>query len=189
MVRQIRQRFRSEALEEHRKNFAPSCTRDSKKRKAALTSGASVKHSKSCRWTAKFFCLANKDATHVPTTVSAKEVLVEAGLGEKKVEVSDVECTPQEFHEVLLSAFPRLENGGGFELLRCVPNTRLLELISSSLAKSPKLLRQVIGNSRIYIRPIQKDLDITPIEEQATSDEVSFNEYKHTCNCLTSLLY
>ncbi len=172
VVRQIRQRFRSEALEEHRRNFAPSC-RDSKKRKAGLTREVSAKCGKCCQWTAKYFCLASKDATHVPTTVAAKVELVEADLGEKKVEVPDVECTTQEFHSILITAFPRLRDGGGFELLRCVANTRLLEAISPSVARSPKVLRRVVGNSRIYIRPIQKDLDVTPVDEPSTSQEVS----------------
>ena len=114
-------------------------------------------------------CLANKDTGHVPSTVSEKEVLTAAGLGEQKVSVSNVECTTKEFHEVLIQKFPKLMNVGGFELLRCVANTRLLEPISTIVTKSPKILKRVIGNGRIYIRPIQKNLDLTPVDDQSTS--------------------
>ena len=43
------------------------------------------------------------------------------GLGVKKVFVPDVDCTTDEFHEILFTCFPQLKNIGGFELLRCLP--------------------------------------------------------------------
>ena len=33
---------------------------------------------------------------------------------------------------------------------------------------SPSLLKQRVGKSRTYIRPIQKDLDLTPLDEPPT---------------------
>ena len=102
--------------------------------------------------------------------MSAKEVLVQAGLGEKKVEVSESSST-KAFHDELIRSFPKLQSAGGVELMRCLPNSRSLEPISYSIAKSPKLLRQVIGNSRIYIRPIQRDLDVSPeLEDEVNSE-------------------
>ena len=63
-----------------------------------------------------------------------------------------------------MTEFPKLRNGGGFELLRCAASTRQLELIPFSISNSPKLLKPWIGNARIYIRPIQVNLDLTPTE-------------------------
>lgn len=178
VVRTIRQRFRSDscgdAFEEHRRNFSPYCG-GSKKRQVPSSSQSGAKRNKVGQWTGKYMCLSSKDATNVPTTVGVKEMLVEAGLGEKKIEVPDVDCTAQEFHEILFNAYPRLRNGGGFELLRCLPNTRRLEPISVSIAKSPKMLRQVVGASKIYIRPIQRDLDITPVADHFPSQEVRYS--------------
>ena len=51
--------------------------------------------------------------------------------------------------------------------MRCIPNTRHLVPISST--QQPKLLKSVMANGRIYIRPIQKDLDLSPVGDM---DEV-----------------
>ena len=114
-------------------------------------------------WTPNFFCLAESDQDTVPSTVAAKEALVQSVLGEKKVEVEE-ELSPQQFKEVIIENFPKLKDSGGFELLRCRPNSRQLEPISFTVASSPKLLKTIIGNSRIYIRPIQCNLDTSPAE-------------------------
>lgn len=53
--------------------------------------------------------------------------------------------------------------------MRCIPNTRQLEPISSTVSQQPKLLKSVVANGRIYIRPIQKDLDLSPVGDM---DEV-----------------
>lgn len=79
------------------------------------------------------------------------------------------DLTAQAFHNELTRSFPKLEDAGGFELMRCLPNSRQLEPISYSVAKSPRLLKKVIGNSRIYIRPIQKSLDTSPEIDEAVS--------------------
>ena len=49
--------------------------------------------------------------------------------------------------------------------MRCIANSRQLEPISLMVAKSPLLLKKVIGNGRIYVRPIQKNLDTTPADD------------------------
>ena len=43
----------------------------------------------------------------------------------------------------------------------------ILEHLAASMAvhNSLTLLKQRVANARTYIRPIQKDLDLTPIEE------------------------
>ena len=57
-----------------------------------------------------------------------------AGLGEKIV-VPDVDCTTEEFHEILMQSFPKLRNGGGFELLRCASKyTRFRDFAISSVS-------------------------------------------------------
>jgi len=52
----------------------------------------------------------------------------------------------------------------------CIPNTRHLEPISSPISQQAKLLRSAVVNGRIYIRPIQKDLDLCPVKD---TNEVS----------------
>ena len=61
-------------------------------------------------------------------------------------------------------SFPRLKESGGFQLLRGLPNSRAMEVLSMAVHTSPSLLKQCVGNARTYIHPIQRDLDLTPIE-------------------------
>jgi len=65
--------------------------------------------------------------------------------------------------------FPALKDFGGFELLRCVPNCRLLEPIQVNI--DVKSLKSAIGQGKIFIRPIQRNLSVIPVKrEQSTID-------------------
>ena len=81
--------------------------------------------------------------------------------GEKVIEV---EC---EFTDVILAAYPKLKDTGGYELLRCQSNSKDLLTIGERIS-SPKLLK------RIYIRPIQRDLcvEIEEIEDRENTKGV-----------------
>ena len=105
-------------------------------------------------------CLASKDAKRVPGTAAERELLVAAGLGEKKIVIPNINCSWSEFKDEIFAAFPVLNGCGGFEFLRCISNTKELELIKVSVAQSPQLLKQMIGNARVFIRPIQRDLNL-----------------------------
>ena len=54
-----------------------------------------------------------------------------------------------------------LRNGGGFLMFKCTPNSRNLEQLSQVVMSSPKLLKERVGNSRTYIRTLQRDLDMS----------------------------
>ena len=86
---------------------------------------AQAKRPKVSSWTHKFFCLAKTEKSRVPSNTLQRNELVLAGLGERKVMVADVNCSPQEFRETLLTEFPKLRKGGGFELLKCSANWNL----------------------------------------------------------------
>ena len=105
-------------------------------------------------------CLPSKDAKRVPGTAAEREILVAAGLREKRVTIPNLNCSWEEFKAEILASFPVLSGCGGFELLRCVPNSKDLEIIKVSVAQSPSLLKQMIGNARVFIRPIQKDINL-----------------------------
>ncbi|XP_064387954.1 uncharacterized protein LOC135336110 isoform X1 [Halichondria panicea] len=144
---------------EQKANFAPYERKSSTKHKS---------------WTVKLVCLSSTEAKKVPCSVYDRNVLVSAGLGEKKTVIPDIECSAKDFNEIIISSFSKLNGCGGFELLRCVPNTKDLELISPVIAASPKVLKSVIGNGRVFIRPIQKSLDVNPIAGNS-------NELKEKC--------
>ena len=128
---------------------------------SVLVSGNKKKKS---TWKHKFYCLAYVGQSRLPTSEAEKDDLFEAGLGEKEVEFDQLDISADEFKEVLCEAFPQLRDAGGYQICKCLPNSRKLEPLSSRVLASPLLLRQRIGNSRSYIVPLQKDLDLTPTE-------------------------
>ena len=161
-VRSVRERLLggNSAIEEQRANFAPygsSCRR-----------GTNRAISK--QWSIKMFCLADKNCVRVPCTPSSREVLIEAGLGPKTFSVP-LSSSGEEFQEMIVSNFSKLSDGGGFNLLRCIPNTKHLDVISPSVAMNAKLLKAAIGNGQVYVRPIQKILDLS-IDEAIPQCEV-----------------
>lgn len=116
-------------------------------------------------WRHKFVCLAYKGQDRIPTTDYDKEQLFQAGLGEKEIEFKSLDLDAAAFKEMIFGVYPKLRLGGGFQLLKCLPNTRRLELLSMAVHNSMIVLKQRVGNARTYIRPIQKDLDLDAIEE------------------------
>jgi hypothetical protein len=108
----------------------------------------------------------------VPTTKSEKLLLEEAGLGEKVVTIPDVDCTPEAFHQLLRGTFPKLQSGGGHELLRCKPQSRDLVLVGPKAANNARLLKRQVGNGKVYIRPIQRDLGLEA-EDSCEAEGVS----------------
>lgn len=176
VLRSVRQRITPGGKVEHKRNFAPysiknACTKKGNNRKR--TSGCSFKMN----------CLSSPHDVHVPSSASQKELLLEAGLGLKDVYIPDVSCSREEFNDAIISTYPKLKSCGGFELLRCVPNSKQLEEISESVAQSPKLLKAVIANGRVYIRPVQKDLDLDPPDEStSTSVGLKVSVFFFICN-------
>lgn len=121
--------------------------------------------SASFSWTHKFVCLSTTNADRVPTSKLGRLALQEAGLGDKTITVPNINCNPGDFRLLLLEAYPKLQSGGGFELLRCKKQSRDLVLIGHRIASSPKLLKQQVGNGKVYIRPIQRDLSLDMVAD------------------------
>lgn len=144
---------------EQRRNFAPYST----------TSATRSSKSKVKSWNIKMFCLSDCSQCRVPCKMEAKVTLLEAGLGDKVVHIPNIKCSREEFRQKIFQTFPKLDGCGGFELMRCIANSKNLEVIPSNVSHSPSLLKSVIGNSKVYLRPIQDDLDITPISRDVTS--------------------
>ena len=119
----------------------------------------------------------------VPSSGSERKLLLEAGLGEKKLTFPNIDCSAEEYRDELLQAFPKLTEAGGFEIMRCISNSRVLEQVSPSALLSPRATLERVGRSRVYLRPIQKDLDTSPMEEQAMDNAVS------TYNCVQCHIY
>jgi len=119
-------------------------------------------------WRHKFVCLAYVGQQKAPTTDAEKDELFQAGLGEREVVFECCDVDHEQMKDKLYEIFPRLKEGGGFQLLKCLPNSRMLELLSMAAHTSPAVLKERVGKARTYIRPIQRDLDLTPVEVKPT---------------------
>lgn len=141
-------------------------------------------------WRHKFVCLAYKDQSKIPACDAEKEELYQAGLGEKEIHFQSLDLSPEEFREVLYEQFPPLREGGGYQLLKCLPNSRIMEVLSPNVHSSPALLKQRVGAARTYIRPLQKDLDLTEKVVETVAETVSNNSFSVTfeCHCSISAL-
>ena len=137
---------------------------------------------KQVAWRHKFVCLAYRDQERIPTVDAEKEELYQAGLGENEIAFESLAISQEEFRALVLDHFPRLKDGGGFQLLKCVPNSRTLEKLSMAVHTSLALLKQRVGSSRTYIHPLQRDLDLTAVEESQEMVRI------HTM-CLCKILY
>ena len=119
------------------------------------------KKHKGIEWKHRFVCLADHEQQRIPTTDTEKDALYKAGLGEKMVEFEDMEANAEEIRDLLYCVFPKLKSSGGFVLCKCMPNTRTLEPLSQVAWSSVQRLKERVGNSRTYIRPLQKTLDLS----------------------------
>ena len=125
---------------------------------------------------ANYMRLGNSCVRHakkIPTP-QEKQVLQKAGLGLKKIKfsVKDDEVTVNnqltgtvESDET--AGYPQLKNCGGFELLRCIPNCKILEPID--VVMSAKNLKAAAGQGKIYIRPIQRSLSVIHLKSETSS--------------------
>ena len=91
----------------------------------------------------------------------AKDALFIAGLGEKDIEFSNLNASADEFRAIILEAYLKLRGVGGYQFLKCAANSRTLECLSTLTMSSPGMLKKRRGTARTYIKPLQRDLDIT----------------------------
>ncbi|XP_034095626.1 uncharacterized protein LOC117561984 isoform X4 [Gymnodraco acuticeps] len=118
-------------------------------------------------YTHLFCCLEDKNAALVPNRY-AKERLAAAGFGEKRLTFKGSHTDSNEFLEFLMDAYPKLRNGGGFELLKISGTTRSRHLIVIPCPNEGYYVRYLkdpqtqIGHSTVFIRPMQRTLNLDP---------------------------
>lgn len=112
-------------------------------------------------WTHEFFCLAN----HMQTTKPSRRenlVLQNAGLGQKTITFGRNDDALA-FMLKIETVYPRIKSGGGFELLRSgATNKELIVICQPPSGYSVPFLKESsgIGQALVYVRPMQKSLDI-----------------------------
>ena len=163
VLRQIRGGINSE----QRENFIPYSRKGKKKKRSPVDQDFPFSKKKDeSSWLHRFVCLASRSQERVPSP-SEKSLLSSCGLGEKMVRFPSLYLSYEESMDVLIGAFPKLAECGGFEFLKCLSNTRDLVLIPLQSSKYnqlgnsiPSQLQRKGGHGRIYIRPIQCDLPL-----------------------------
>ena len=70
--------------------------------------------------------------------------------------------TGDHVHSVILGAFPQLQEGGGYEILRTGDrgNRSLIVLEIPPGGYSVNYLKSTLGSAKAYLRPLQKDIPL-----------------------------
>ena len=111
-------------------------------------------------WTHDFVCLSSTKCMRPPTSLQAGE-LMRAGLGKKPLSVFSL-AESSELHEEILDAFPKLKDGGGYELLRVGESSgkrgELVAIPQPPEGYTVDYVKEVVRQAKVYIRPLQRDL-------------------------------
>ena len=115
-------------------------------------------------WCHDFVCLSSTRATKPPSSLETAD-FIRAGLGRKQLTLFEGDGS-FELHSEIMQAFPRLHDGGGYELLRLSESgQRSLQVIPSpSDGYSVTYLKEVLRQAKVYIRPVQRDLSLEPCD-------------------------
>lgn len=109
----------------------------------------------------------------------SKEALAAIGLGEKTL-CMPIGGTARDLHQVLVDTFPPLSSCGGYTLLRCTGKTKTLEIINPPLGgHTPMSLSSVVGQSRIYVRPLQRDIMSPQVGGMRVSTAMFIDSYSN----------
>ena len=170
------------AREEHNRIFGykppTTVSRNRSGKRSATPGGSRPKYFKhSSTWSRQFICLSEKGHNHVPSATERINLLL-AGLGEKKIQFP-AEGNAAEVHESIMEAFPALESGGGYEILRS-GDGRTKELILIPMPNtgfSVPYLKSVLGQAKGYLRPLQKDIFHAQDERKVRISLTLFRRY------------
>ena len=169
-------------LSERNRLFNFGFRRDAGKRPRKPANQKSKKK-KLSMWTHDFVCLASTIASKPPSSLETAS-LIRAGLGKKQLTLFEADdgC---DVHAEILRAFPKLVDGGGYELMRVGESgQRALHVIPPLPdGYSVTYLKEVVRQAKVYIRPLQKDLTLDP-EPFSVSAAVCIVIYMHVCTCL-----
>lgn len=154
----------------------------SRSRKRTLPSlnrpGTTKREKKLTPWSHMFVCLASTEAETVPGDYS---LLAANGLGKKKIQLYE-QSNATDIHAAIIDAFPQLKNVGGYDLLRTIENSKRLTVVVAPLdGYTGAYLKNVLGQAKCFIRPIQHDIEISDTPALMSEDEVLL------CTCVIHL--
>ena len=154
----------------------------SKTGKRNKSSTGKSKRKKIPMWTHTFVCLSSREQEEVPDC-NLRADLQMAGLGEKRISLPDY-SDGYDIHIELTTHFPKLNNAGGYELLRLQEGGgKQLDIIACPPSGySVAYLKAVVHTAKIYIRPLQKDLSLDQLEDKVSFFCTTINFlFKYAC--------
>ena len=119
--------------------------------------------------------MALKDADKPPTSIKERTDLFNMGLGDKSVTFMSDGNTA---YDKILEEFPKLKDAGGFDLMlyqRGGGEDAGFHIINPP--HTPSHLKDLCGQSKIYLRPVQKDIhtaDEVPVEPGNDQEVIHF---------------
>ncbi len=123
-------------------------------------------------WSHTFVCLGQTTQDLVPDT-EERAVLLMAGLGEKRIQFP-LDSDARDIQFELSSHFPKLMDAGGHELLRAREGggKLLIPIVTPKAGYSVNYLKSVVHNAKIYIRPLQRNLSLEPVEDEVSNNNM-----------------
>ena len=139
-----------------------------RKSKRRANGGGPSKKVKVRTWTHTWVCMGRMSDDSVPDA-SERAALKLAGLGERRFAL-DITLSAQELMYHLEAQFPKLIDSGGFELMRAEEGgSRELQSIEMpSGGYTCEYLKAVVHSAKVYIRPLQTDLNMDPCSPEVT---------------------
>lgn len=152
----------SSVVAEHKKLFTPNYN----KRRDNTRKGKRVKTT-----TLKFVCLASTRDELPATSVKDRTALCNAGLGDGVV-TFNLEGGTDHFDKNIIEKYPKLSEAGGYELM-LYQRGKDAAFHTMKPPYTPNRLKEMCGQAKIYIRPLQNNLplDIISISDGETTHE------------------
>ena len=145
-------------VNEHRKLFGYKKGKQPKRGKSV------VKQQRVQTCSLKFVCLASGSSSKPPTSVKERTMLANAGLGDSTI-LFDLDDSTSHCHEKILEAYPKLASTG-YELLLFDRSADVQSFCHLKPPYLPKKLKEVAGQCKIYVRPLQSDIEVTVNNEE-----------------------
>ena len=144
--------------DEHRRLFGyqPSKVYSSKRAKGGYGKGKGKKKAVAT-WTKEVICLKECEQETSPSTEEKIE-LAQLNLGLRKL-VFTAEGDANHIHDIIVEAFPILEECGGYTLMRVSENSRdLVAIEGPDGGVTVTFLKDILRQTKLYIRPLQCDI-------------------------------
>ena len=155
----------------------PTTSGQPKSKKPKLNGYVPVRFSPLETWTHDV-CVLGKCDENVTPDRQRMDILMQAGLGKMKLVFPNKKANHMEVQSFLEEKFPRLSDGGGIEVLRAVGGGGgqgpLHFVPPGREGYTLAHVRERFSQTTVYIRPLQTDLDESPLSYEVKYCKILF---------------